>query len=183
MTCSVSHETSHRNALPYSLTNACRTHVRVTNGCVVSWSCSGAVDSGQMSSSPGWSCMSSRKETQQATSESFSVLCPLSATTTVCLLLCAPLLFWSFFCASVLPQQGLIWPHVLDLMSSWPSGISRFASSINPCSRLTRFGDFTRLCLKKKKEVISAAVWIRSWVERDHIGPARSLLAWFLESL
>lgn len=39
----------------------------------------------------------------------------------------------------------------LDLMSSWPTGISPFASSVNPCSRLTRFGDFTRLCKKKKK--------------------------------
>lgn len=45
---------------------------------------------------------------------------------------------------------GLIWPRVLDLMSSWPSGLSLFASSINPCSRLTRLGNFTGLCKKKK---------------------------------
>lgn len=46
---------------------------------------------------------------------------------------------------------GLIWPRVLDLMSSWPSGLSLFASSINPCSRLTRFGNFTGLCKKKSQ--------------------------------
>lgn len=68
--------------------------------------------------------------------------------------------------SSLLLLQGLIWLHVLDLMSSWPSGISLFASSISPCSRLTCFGDFTQLFKKKGgKKVISAAVWIRKRVE------------------
>lgn len=68
--------------------------------------------------------------------------------------------------SSPLLLQGLIWPRALDLMSLWPSGISLFASSVSPCSRLTCFGDFTQLCKKKKKKVISAAVWIMKWVEK-----------------
>lgn len=148
MTCSVSHETSHRNTLPYSLTNACRTHVRVTNGCVVSWSCCGQWTDELFSRVE----LRVQEKRDSAGHLSLSLCFVLSLPPQLCACSSVPrFYFWSFFCASVLPQQGLIWPDVLDLMSSWPSGISRFASSINPCSRLTRFGDFTRLCLKKKK--------------------------------
>lgn len=102
------------------------------------------------------------------------VHCPLSATTVVYLEPRARLLFLSFFCLSIQSNCThlrfcrfcLIWPHVLDLMSPWPSGISLFASSISPCSRLTCFGNFTQLCKKRGKKVISAAVWIRKWVEK-----------------
>lgn len=114
--------------------------------------------------------------------QSFSVLCPLSATTTVCLLLCAPLLFLIILLCERTAAAGpnLAWCFGLDeLVAQWNKPVCLLHKPMFQAYTLWRL--YTALL--KKKEVISAAVWVRSWVERDHIGPAQSLLAWFLESL